>query len=267
MPISPLNTSPRTCVLIPTYNHAPTLRAVVEDALRVCPHVIVVDDGSTDSTAQVLQQLVGNHRVEVVAHQPNRGKGYALRAGLNRAWTLGFEHVVTMDSDGQHLAADIGKLLTASQQHPHALIVGSRSLSHKHMPQGNRIANRLSNFWFAVQTGHRLPDTQTGFRLYPLECMCRLRPLFNRYEAELELLVRAAWRGVELVPVGINVVYPPKGERVSHFKPTIDFVRISLLNTALCVLAVLYGYPRMGIQHLVSRWHHKTEGGITAPPC
>ena len=126
-------------------------------------------------------------------------------------------------------------------------------MDHENMPQGNRFANRFSNFWFTVQTAHRLPDTQTGYRLYPLERMHGLRPTFDRYEAELEMLVRAAWRGIELIPVGVNVVYPPKGERISHFKPTADFVRISLLNTALCVLAAVYGYPRMALHRLFKR--------------
>lgn len=241
----------RICILIPIYNHAATLQAVVESALQVCPNVMVVNDGSTDNTAQVLVHL--QHRIEVVQYQPNRGKGYALKKGFERAQQLGFSHVVTMDSDGQHQAADIATLLRANEQHPDALIVGSRGMSHEHMPQGNKFANRLSNFWFAVQTARCLPDTQTGFRLYPIERMGRLRPIFNRYEAELELLVRAAWRGITLIPVAINVVYPPKGERISHFKPTADFVRISLLNTALCVLAVVYGYPRMALQWLFKR--------------
>lgn len=241
----------RTCVLIPTYNHATTLQTVVESALKVCPHVIVVNDGSTDHTELALQPLSG--RVEVVSYRPNQGKGYALKAGFERAQKLGFSHVLTMDSDGQHRADDIATLMEASKLQPQALIVGSRGMNHEHMPQGNKFANRLSNFWFAVQTGRRLPDTQTGFRLYPLQHMGRLRPLFNRYEAELEVLVRAAWRGMKLMPVGINVVYPPQGERVSHFKPIADFVRISLLNTVLTLLALVYGYPRMALQRLW-RW-------------
>ena len=243
--------TPRTCVLIPTYNHAASLAQVVSAVLNYCPHVIVVNDGSTDNTLNILQQF--DNKIDIIDYTPNKGKGHALKRGFEHALKRGFEHVITIDSDGQHLASDIPALLATSEQHPHALIVGSRRMDHENMPQGNRFANRFSNFWFTVQTAHRLPDTQTGYRLYPLERMHGLRPTFDRYEAELEMLVRAAWRGIELIPVGVNVVYPPKGERISHFKPTADFVRISLLNTALCVLAAVYGYPRMALHRLFKR--------------
>lgn len=118
------------------------------------------------------------------------------------------------------------------------------------MPGGNTFANKFSNFWFTVQTFKRLPDTQTGYRLYPLHKLSGTRLITSRYEAELELLVFAAWRGVELVSVPVRVYYPPEGERVTHFRPTADFARISVLNTVLCFLAVVYGWPRMLFQRL-----------------
>ena len=112
------------------------------------------------------------------------------------------------------------------------------------MPGGNTFANRFSNFWFTIQTGIRLPDTQTGFRLYPLKRLSGTRFVTSRYEAELELLVFAAWAGVELVSVPVRVFYPSQEERVTHFRPVADFARISVLNTVLCFLAVVYGWPR-----------------------
>ena len=102
-----------------------------------------------------------------------------------------------------------------------------------------------------MQTARRLPDTQTGFRVYPLKKIGRHNPLNNRYEAELEILVRCAWRNVKIKSCPINVYYPPQEERVSHFRPTADFARISVLNTVLCLLAVVYGYPSMGIRKLI----------------
>ena len=129
-------------------------------------------------------------------------------------------------------------------------MVGSRNLQADGMPAGNTFANRFSNFWFRVQTGISLPDTQTGFRLYPLHHLPCLGLLTARYESELELLVFSAWRGARLVPVGISVSYP--GDRVSHFRPFWDFFRISLLNTALCIIALVYGYPRMLITKLLN---------------
>ncbi len=238
----------RACAVIPTYNNRVALRGVIEDAMRCLP-VIVVDDGSTDGTGDILSDYAG--RVEVVSYACNRGKGYALSRGFDRAWELGYRNVVTMDSDGQHYASDITLLLDAASTHPGALIVGSRNLKEENMPRGNSFANRFSNFWFTLQTSVRLPDTQTGMRLYPLESMRGLRPLTRRYEAELELLVRAAWRGIDIVPVAVRVYYAPAGERVSHFRPGVDFVRISLLNAVLTLLAVVYGYPSIGVRRLL----------------
>ena len=156
---------------------------------------------------------------------------------------MGFSYAITIDADGQHYASDIAQFLTANQQHPGALIVGSRQLEGTLQPKGSRRANQISNFWFYVQTGRRLADTQTGYRLYPLKRLRGLGLLTSRYEAELLLLVLAAWHGTELVPIPIRVYYPRQEERVSHFRPVRDFLRISVLNVLLCVLAVVYGLP------------------------
>jgi hypothetical protein len=128
--------------------------------------------------------------------------------------------------------------------YPNALLIGTRDFSHPNMPNGNRFANRFSNFWFMLQTGIKLPDTQTGFRLYPLHGMGNMRLFTHRYEGELELLVRCAWRGISIQPVAIDVIYFSKNERISHFRPWNDFLRISLLNTVLCCLSIFYGHPR-----------------------
>ena len=123
------------------------------------------------------------------------------------------------------------------------MLVGSRNLRMENMPGGNTFANKFSNFWFRLQTGVNLPDTQSGFRLYQLNRIGKLHLLTSRYEAELELLVFLCWKGVQMRPVGIRVYYPPEGERVTHFRPFWDFFRISVLNTVLCVFALFYGLP------------------------
>ena len=156
---------------------------------------------------------------------------------------MGFAYAITLDGDGQHYPHNIGLFLEANQRHPGALIMGSRQMDGVERSKGSRFANRFSNFWFCVQTGRHLPDTQTGYRLYPLKKLYGLDLLTSRYEAELELLVFASWHGVELVSVDIDVYYPPLEERVSHFRPGMDFARISVLNTILCLLAVVYGMP------------------------
>ena len=231
----------KVCVVIPTYNNGGTLRDVVERVLAYCNDVIVVNDGCTDNSAEILASF--GERITVVDYGKNRGKGYALKQGFNKAKAMGFDYALTIDSDGQHFPEDIPLFVEALEQHPGALIVGSRNLNQENMPGGNTFANKFSNFWFKIQTGIDLPDTQTGYRLYPLKNMPCLALLTYRYEAELELLVFSAWRGTDLIPIKINVFYPKGEERVSHFRPFWDFFRISVLNTVLCVVALVYGWP------------------------
>lgn len=234
------------CAVIPTYQNAKTLLKVVADVHRVVDIVFVVDDGSNDGTAALLDKATGNERPEkVLTHPKNCGKGAALKTGLTYARQQGFRYAVTVDADGQHRADDIPALLKAVEEEPDALAIGSRGLQHKNMPAKSTFANRFSNFWFALQTLQRLPDTQSGLRVYPLRRLHGLRWMSARYEAELTLLVFSAWAGVKLLPVPVSVYYPPRDQRVTHFRPGRDFTRISVLNTLLCFLMVVYGWPRI----------------------
>jgi glycosyltransferase involved in cell wall biosynthesis len=227
----------KVCVVMPTYNNGGTLHDVVERVLAHCNHVIVVNDGCTDNSAEILASF--GERITVVDYGRNRGKGYALKQGFEKAKALGFDYALTIDSDGQHFPEDIPLFVEALEQHLEALIVGSRNLNQENMPGGNTFANKFSNFWFRIQTGIDLPDTQTGYRLYPLHNLPRI--FSARYEAELSLLVFSAWHGIDLVPIKVNVFYPE--DRVTHFRPFWDFFRISVLNTVLCVMALVYGWP------------------------
>lgn len=234
------------CAVIPTYQNAKTLLKVVADVHRVVDTVFVVDDGSNDGTAALLDKATGSERPEkVLTHPKNCGKGAALKTGLTYARQQGFRYAVTVDADGQHRADDIPALLKAVEEEPDALVIGSRGLQHENMPAKSTFANRFSNFWFALQTLQRLPDTQSGLRVYPLRRLHGLRWMSARYEAELTLLVFSAWAGVKLLPVPVSVYYPPRDQRVTHFRPGRDFTRISVLNTLLCFLMVVYGWPRI----------------------
>jgi len=238
----------RICVVIPTYNNAGTLLEVIRNVSEYCADIFVVNDGSTDATPELLSRP--DLPATVLAYMPNKGKGTALVTGFREALKRGFRYAITIDSDGQHYASDIPAFAETVALNPDSLIIGSRGMKHDNMPQKNTFANKFSNFWFAVQTGRRLPDTQSGFRLYPLDKMGSMRLLTSRYEAELEMLVRSAWRNIPIIAIPIQVYYPPEGERVSHFRPAKDFTRISLLNTFFCFAALLYGYPSMLVRKL-----------------
>ena len=239
----------KVCVVIPTYNNAGTIVDVVKRTAAITEHIIVVTDGCTDDTRERLKEFKDGE-LEVIDLPENHGKGYALLTGFKRAINKGYEYALTIDGDGQHYPEDIPLLVKAMEQNPKAIIVGSRNLDQDNMSGGSTFANKFSNFWFAVQTGVRLPDTQTGFRLYPLNHLAGRHMITNRYEAELELLVFAAWEGNKLIPIPVRVFYPSKDERVSHFRPIADFARISLLNTLFCIIAICYGWPKTLLRKL-----------------
>lgn len=239
------------CVIIPTYNNAGTICDVVTRALAQCDDVIVVCDGCTDSTVELLEALP--QKPVILDFKANRGKGAALKEGFRYALKEGFAYAITLDGDGQHYPEDIPALLKANQKHPGALIVGERKgLENADRSGASKFANRFSNFWFTLQTGCFLKDTQTGYRLYPLKKLRGLWLLTSRYEAELELMVLASWHGVRLVSEPVNVYYPPREERVSHFRPGKDFARISVLNAVLCFFAVVYALPLALVRGLLT---------------
>jgi glycosyltransferase involved in cell wall biosynthesis len=241
----------RVCVMVPTYNNAGTVVDVVKGILQLTDDLIVVIDGCTDDTRERLDEA--GLDIVRVDYPQNRGKGHALLAGFEKALAMDYDYAITIDADGQHLPEDIPVFLEALQQHPDSLIIGARNLHQENMSSGSTFANKFSNFWFKLQTGIALSDTQTGYRLYPLRRLTGKRFITSRYEAELELLVFSAWANIPIHEVPVNVYYPPKEERVSHFRPFADFLRISILNTVLCFLAVVYGWPRRIIHQLT---HH-----------
>jgi glycosyltransferase involved in cell wall biosynthesis len=231
----------KACVLLPTYNNAGTLRPVLESILQYTRSIIVVNDGSTDATAAILSKYPG---LTLISYTNNKGKGYALRQGLRAAADAGFEYAISMDSDGQHYASDLHIFLEEICLTPGALLVGARNMHVDNVPAKSNFGKRFSNFWFWFNTHIRLPDTQSGYRLYPVQRLARKRYFSRKFEFEIEVLVRAAWSGIPVRAVPVSVYYPPPGERVSHFRPFKDFSRISVLNTVLVTIAILWIKPR-----------------------
>ena len=231
------------CVLVPTYNNEKTIEDVLHRIFAVLPGetVIVVNDGSTNSTVDILERL--KDRIVLLNNEGNKGKGYSLRKGFRKAIELGFENVVTIDSDGQHFPEDIPLLAEQAKLNKGAVIMGSRNMSHESVPGKSSFGNKFSNFWFKLETWISLPDTQTGFRIYPLLPMRKMKFFTKKFEFEIEVIVRLAWKNVRFVPVAIRVLYDME-ERVSHFRPGRDFFRISVLNSVLVLGALFYYYPK-----------------------
>ena len=164
-------------------------------------------DGSTDETPEILNQEANLH---IITHPVNQGKGVALKHGLSFAKKQGFRYAITIDSDGQHFASDIPVLIEAIEKEPDTLLVGSRNLASDNMPGKNTFANKFSNFWFTLETGIKLQDTQSGYRLYPIQRMNVDKWYYTaKYEFELEALVFTAWGGNPVKNIPVHVYYPP----------------------------------------------------------
>lgn len=237
------------CVIVPTYNNQKTLADVLNALLEYTTSILVVNDGSTDDTSAILDRYT-LHRID---YAPNRGKGMALRSGFMKAVEMGYSYAITIDSDGQHFAKDLPAFLDYLDQHGECLIIGARNMNQSSVPGKSSFGNKFSSFWYWIETGIRLPDTQSGYRLYPVKKMSGMQFYTRKFEFEIESIVRAAWSGIPIAQVPVSVYYPAPGERVSHFRPFRDFTRISLLNTVLVTIAFLYIKPRDFIRMLFNR--------------
>jgi glycosyltransferase involved in cell wall biosynthesis len=228
------------CVIIPTYNNDKTLERIIDDVMEYAEDVIVVNDGSTDQTPEILKRFGS---VRVINDPKNKGKGYALRMGFHYALKQGFRYAITIDSDGQHYADDLPKFLEKIEQEPDSVIIGARNMEHDSVPGTSNFGHKFSIFWFRIETGFKLPDIQSGYRLYPLEKVEGMRFFGKKYEFEVEVLVRLAWKDVNITSVPIKVYYAPKGERVSHFRKFRDFTRVSIANILLVLIALFWINP------------------------
>lgn len=239
----------KICVIVPTYNNGKTIGELIRGIRKYTGNIIVVNDGSTDNTPAVLDTFKD---ITIVGYKNNMGKGFAIRQGFKSALEKGFDYAITIDSDGQHFPDDLPVFLEKLKIKPDAILLGSRNIQTEGMPAKNTFANKFSNFWFWAETGLRLPDTQSGFRLYPIKHYKKTRFFTRKYEFEIEVLVRSAWRGTDIIPVPIRVYYPPEEERITHFRPLPDFGRISVLNTVLVLITFLYILPVKGIKYLAN---------------
>ncbi|MBC7901800.1 MAG: DUF2062 domain-containing protein [Gemmatimonadaceae bacterium] len=231
----------KTCVLIPTFNNASKLAQVIRDVAAYTTNILVVNDGSTDQTATVLAEF---SFIKIFTHPVNKGKGIALRNGFRFAIENGYNYAISIDSDGQHFAKDLPKFLDKLEESPKAIVIGARNMDQASVPGKSSFGNKFSNFWFKLETGITAPDTQSGYRLYPVYLLKNTRFFTSKFEFEIEVLVRSAWKGIAIESVPVTVYYPPPGERISHFRPVKDFTRISILNTFLVIATIIYFKPR-----------------------
>ena len=214
---------PNAVVVIPALNEERAIRAVVEDTLRHCGKIILVDDGSSDRTSEVVADLP----LERIRHAQPLGKARALQDGFRRALELGVDGALTIDGDGQHAAADLPRLLAAAAQYPNHIVIGARLRSRDNAPGKNRLGNQQADWWVSWACGQRVVDSQSGQRYYPRAVMEIALDLPNGgFVFESEILIEAARRGFRTVSVPIEARYA-EDRRASHFRPLRDVSRIT----------------------------------------
>lgn len=222
-------------LIIPLFNHGNTIRSVVKKALAAGWPVLVVDDGSSDGGGKLLSDL----DCQVIRLDCNQGKGAAILAGAEFASGQGFEAIITVDADGQLDPAEAEKLAAATADQWPAIIVGTRQMNKDNAPGASLFGRAFSNFWIRLECGRELPDTQSGYRLYPIKELLALKTNCRRYDFEVEILTRSAWGGLPILSVEVAVHYPAANERESHFHQLKDNFRLTCLHARLVSRALL----------------------------
>ena len=212
------------CVLIPAYNAEATLRGVIEGAKRSRLDIVVVDDGSTDSTPRIVREM----GVTLLQHPENRGKGRALRTGFNYVIEHGYEAVITIDADGQHGAADIPRFVELYRQQRPDIIIGSRAAQFHEMPWLRRFWNRLGAKAVSRLTKISVSDSQSGYRLVRSEVIGDVKLTTSTYEMEMELLIKACKKGYRVVTMDV-IGHAINDTSTSHFRPVVDTFKICML--------------------------------------
>jgi glycosyltransferase involved in cell wall biosynthesis len=221
---------------VPVYNNKDTVKSIVAGCRSVLKNIVVVDDGSTDTD---IRSLLADMDVEVLRHERNLGKGKAILTAAGYIENRGGHYMITIDADGQHSPDDIEKFVPLIHENGSSVIIGSRNFNTKNVPGKSRFGRSFANFWLRLETGIYINDCQSGFRAYPVRYLNRLRFSGSRYDFEAEVLAKAAWAGLTLKTVDIDVVYPEPGKRVSSFRPYPDNLRISLVHAALIARRLL----------------------------
>jgi glycosyltransferase involved in cell wall biosynthesis len=212
----------RPAILVPAYDCAATLGAVIVGARAHELPILVVDDGSRDDTVAVARAA----GADVLQHPVNRGKGAALVTGMRALFARGFSHALTMDGDGQHLPREIPTLLAGAAAEPTAIVIGVRRRGSQEVAGINLFGNRFANLCVRSAAGVPLSDTQSGFRVYPLATTLRLPKQGEHFEYESTSIIFSARAGVPIRSIPVDVYYPPVAERRSHYRKVLDTLRI-----------------------------------------
>lgn len=207
--------------IVPCYNAEKFIDDTLVDIKRYSKNILVVDDGSTDKSYDVMKKVKG---IKILRHKHNKGKGAALRTGFKYAIEKKYDAVITIDADGQHKASDIPKFAAKAPEFD--IVVGSRMHNVRNMPLRRILANSISSFIVSLKCRQRIPDSQSGYRLIKTKLLKDVKLEQDGYQMETEILLKAAKKGYKIGYITIKTIY---GQEVSHihpFKITWRFARI-----------------------------------------
>ena len=247
-------------VVIPAYNEERTIRKIVQKTLKYSENIIVIDDGSSDGTAQQLQDLP----ITLLIHSENKGKAASLWHGITKAINNGAEAIISLDGDGQHSPDDIPLLLKEASIQPHSIIIGARLAEKNAIPAKRYYANKIANFWISWAAGYKIEDSQSGFRLYPASLFNDLSITITKSKSfvfESEILIKAAHRGIYSHPVVIPAIYSIHA-RSSHFRGFRDISFITRMVAIELLKRGLYfpGLYRAWVKPLMPTLHYRQTG-------
>jgi glycosyltransferase involved in cell wall biosynthesis len=217
----------RTCALIPAFNEAPYIANVVQGTQPHVEQVVVIDDGSTDETAQI----AGAAGATCLRSETNCGKASALRTGIAFARAQNFTHVITLDGDGQHLPEDVPVMLRVAEETGADLVIGARSFDRARMPRARYYSNTIGSRLASALVGCEIRDSQSGFRLFRLDKLRETKLRSRCYELEMEILIKMARSGCTIAHAPIHMVYD-EGQARSKMKPVRDTISICLWSLA-----------------------------------
>jgi glycosyltransferase involved in cell wall biosynthesis len=223
-------------IVIPVYNHGQSVKEVILKALKLNMPIFVVDDGSIDDSYDRIKEI---KNINILRHNVNMGKGAALLTGFGKAAKIA-DWAVTLDADGQHDPSDAIPMIRSIQNKKRPIVVGMRTgMMGPDVPWTSRFGRKFSNFWVRIAGGPLVKDSQSGFRIYPLPEILGLKVAAKRFQFEVEALVKAGWKGMPVCEIPVSVNYQQRGERISHFRPFIDFVRNSMTFARLILQRLL----------------------------
>jgi len=207
--------------VIPFFNESRTINQIVNNTLQYVDCVIVVDDGSTDDSSS---KIPGNINITLLKFKVNRGKGFALREGLNEGVKKGYTQLITIDADLQHNPDEIPLLIYELNNYD--IVIGNRLNNLVNMPLHRRMSNKITSFLLSLKTGKKIIDSQCGFRAYRAEVIKNIKTVKNGYDAESEIIIKASRKGYKIGFTDISTIYGNEESKMSPFKTTFNFIKV-----------------------------------------